>query len=259
VPEPGSPQSLNRYSYTIGNPLKYTDPTGHKEDGECGLNGQDCIDVSGLWDPSWPQFVDDPEAAEQAFWLFITNPEYFIALYADTSAWTDSQEVASLEVFAEYSTLHTTAEALVLVGANPDIAAGLWGAHLQGGLDTEEGSNAFFAAAGFAFVPSPNGRKGGPEHQAATSEVIADIRTRGRTAKPEFRVDTPGGMKPYRFMDVAALDVEGNPVEFWQVGRVTLEGMPVARERYAIGDVLLNSECGPVEFTYVPYYTRYQR
>jgi RHS repeat-associated protein len=29
VPEPGNPQSLNRYSYTINNPLKYTDPTGH--------------------------------------------------------------------------------------------------------------------------------------------------------------------------------------------------------------------------------------
>ncbi len=29
VPEPGNPQSLNRYSYALGNPLKYTDPTGH--------------------------------------------------------------------------------------------------------------------------------------------------------------------------------------------------------------------------------------
>ncbi|MHB1356509.1 MAG: RHS repeat-associated core domain-containing protein [Anaerolineae bacterium] len=29
VPEPGNPQSLNRYSYALNNPLKYTDPTGH--------------------------------------------------------------------------------------------------------------------------------------------------------------------------------------------------------------------------------------
>ncbi len=29
VPEPGNPQSLNRYAYTYNNPLKYTDPTGH--------------------------------------------------------------------------------------------------------------------------------------------------------------------------------------------------------------------------------------
>ena len=28
VPEPGNPQSLNRYSYMLNNPLRYTDPTG---------------------------------------------------------------------------------------------------------------------------------------------------------------------------------------------------------------------------------------
>ena len=29
VPNPGNPQSLNRYGYALNNPLKYTDPTGH--------------------------------------------------------------------------------------------------------------------------------------------------------------------------------------------------------------------------------------
>ena len=29
MPEPGNPQSLNRYSYVLGNPLKYRDPSGH--------------------------------------------------------------------------------------------------------------------------------------------------------------------------------------------------------------------------------------
>jgi hypothetical protein len=30
VPNPSDPQSLNRYSYCLNNPLKYVDPTGHK-------------------------------------------------------------------------------------------------------------------------------------------------------------------------------------------------------------------------------------
>ena len=29
VPEPGNPQALNRYSYVVNNPLRYTDPSGH--------------------------------------------------------------------------------------------------------------------------------------------------------------------------------------------------------------------------------------
>jgi uncharacterized protein RhaS with RHS repeats len=30
VPQPGNPQSLNRYAYTLNNPLRYRDPSGHR-------------------------------------------------------------------------------------------------------------------------------------------------------------------------------------------------------------------------------------
>gem|GEM_PF-6638408 len=42
VPDSNQPQSFNRYSWVRNNPLKFVDPTGHKEDGECGLNDEDC-------------------------------------------------------------------------------------------------------------------------------------------------------------------------------------------------------------------------
>ncbi|MCL7455371.1 MAG: RHS repeat-associated core domain-containing protein, partial [Anaerolineae bacterium] len=29
VPDPANPQSYNRYSYTLGNPVRYRDPSGH--------------------------------------------------------------------------------------------------------------------------------------------------------------------------------------------------------------------------------------
>src|SRR4030065_178356 len=37
VPSPGNPQSLNRYSYVLNNPLRYKDPSGHKTCEAAGL------------------------------------------------------------------------------------------------------------------------------------------------------------------------------------------------------------------------------
>jgi len=46
IPDPGDPQSLNRYSYVGNNPLRYVDPGGHSfrdadESNTCGT-GEDC-------------------------------------------------------------------------------------------------------------------------------------------------------------------------------------------------------------------------
>ncbi len=45
VPEPGNPGSLNRYSYVLNNPLKYSDPTGHAN--VCGATNTEC-DTSSI-------------------------------------------------------------------------------------------------------------------------------------------------------------------------------------------------------------------
>lgn len=41
VPQPGTPQSFNRYSYVNNRPLVFSDPTGHRPEGECG-SGWNC-------------------------------------------------------------------------------------------------------------------------------------------------------------------------------------------------------------------------
>jgi len=52
VPRPGDPQSLNRYSYVLNNPLRYTDPTGRIP---CyGDNRDEC---------SWAGYTDRPFSA----------------------------------------------------------------------------------------------------------------------------------------------------------------------------------------------------
>jgi RHS repeat-associated protein len=63
VPDPANPQSFNRYSWVRGNPLRFADPTGHKEEGECGFWGEACHDDPPLDDPPpiefYPPFSDE--------------------------------------------------------------------------------------------------------------------------------------------------------------------------------------------------------
>jgi hypothetical protein len=73
IPAMDNPQSWNRFSYVKNNPLRYTDPTGHKTDDGCG--GHHCPDnippftmPSGCT-ASWPWMCDqepqEPEDPEE--------------------------------------------------------------------------------------------------------------------------------------------------------------------------------------------------
>ncbi len=61
VPDPNDPQTLNRFSYTNNNPVRYTDPTGHYVDdgggGSCGSSGV-CVDAPSDLTPA--SFENNP-------------------------------------------------------------------------------------------------------------------------------------------------------------------------------------------------------
>ena len=62
VPEPGEPQSHNRYSYVNNSPMKYIDPTGHNRD--CGMGDSICNGdrsfMAGGWGSARQQGIADP-------------------------------------------------------------------------------------------------------------------------------------------------------------------------------------------------------
>jgi hypothetical protein len=116
VPDFANPQSLNRYSYVLNSPLRYTDPTGHRECEDEFFVDCGGVDPIPAWDgdPSQYAGLTDQQAARAAYQHLMSDPLYFAALYVDPEAWSKSDEVTALELFAEYSTLHTTAKQLVL-------------------------------------------------------------------------------------------------------------------------------------------------
>ena len=66
MPSPANPQSLNRYAYVLNSPLKYTDPTGHREildeqDGKIILGGP------GWFRPAKESKNPYPHAPEPSF------------------------------------------------------------------------------------------------------------------------------------------------------------------------------------------------
>ncbi len=67
VPDPSNPQTLNRYSYTRGNPLKYTDPTGNYVEFTGGFSyrsGRNRQRVEQAWEMLKWAATDMPKLAE---------------------------------------------------------------------------------------------------------------------------------------------------------------------------------------------------
>lgn len=103
VPDPGNPQSLNRYSYSYNNPVKYVDPSGHctgDPDGVGNIQEQnDCWrmvrTIDNMWSEYWAgRFVD-----QETLWYLAgvegLDAEYWaqeVLLYDSSDFYQDLQQ-----------------------------------------------------------------------------------------------------------------------------------------------------------------------
>ncbi|MGH7991500.1 MAG: RHS repeat-associated core domain-containing protein, partial [Limisphaerales bacterium] len=209
IPDLSNPQSYNRYSYCLNDPLRYTDPSGHGAIGDALYN-------EGTFKSSYQLIT----MRDSFGWKVVEVPVGVLGI-----------GVATADTALNFVSGGT--KGVVEGGAKDLIKTGVEELGKEGG---EKTAAAVEKTAG-KDVPNPFGKKGGPEHQATVNDVEKDVRSRGLEPQREYKVETPGGNKNSRYIDIVGRDSEGNVVEMHQVGRQTQGGLPVSRERQAIQDV----------------------
>ena len=86
------------------------------------------------------------------------------------------------------------------------------------------------------WCPNPWGRTGSPAHSGLVSRVADYLSRWGYSVTVEKYFPTPSGEKTGRYADIYAQ--KGSTTFIVQVGRITGSGIPVARERRAIEDLV---------------------
>ena len=264
IPDPSNPQSFNRYSYVLNRPLVLVDPFGHDPrfpmlEGTCATP-EACagIDLSpntseNGFEQNWSEFERMTVAQEEFGRQWYEHYRYHDPIGA-FEKYSDVEYHPSVAAAERYAAEH---DKFWVPGAHigmPMAMAEAVDAAVSNGVVFGYWGRATLISGSSAGTTGRPGRLGGPQHRAVVSQIMHDIEHSGQnlTARAEFYVRTPGGQRRGRFVDVAALDVYGNPVEFIQVGRITQGSLPVARERYAISDIFeFGGYYVPIRF--VPY------
>ena len=94
---------------------------------------------------------------------------------------------------------------------------------------------------------NPNGRKGSQAHQDEIAKQTGNYSP--DQVEYEVKIPTPKGRKSCRFADFSVK--EGGTTWYGQVGRILKSGLPCARERQAMADIL--EALGDVIIKFFPY------
>lgn len=121
---PLNPQALNRYSYVVNNPVRYTDPSGHLYNGGDRTVGyrSACTNNAGAvvgCDTPGAKLISDPEKGELVE-TWTSDGMY----YTYTYYWSNTDEFAQFQAFADaaYSAKISFLEAVGVTGAAADTA-----------------------------------------------------------------------------------------------------------------------------------------
>ncbi len=125
VPNPMNPQSLNRYTYCLNNPLKYVDPSGHYNDDFyyeqlCEANGIDPDDGLALFTGDGGEVIGTVKISEFVSWVDDTPEKFdYISQSASQQAVGASLQGLGIESVMSYHMNLTAAPiALVELGRN---------------------------------------------------------------------------------------------------------------------------------------------
>jgi len=130
VPDPGNPQSLNRYSYVYNNPMRYTDPYGY-----------------------WPEWVDDAASAVTGF-VTGTIP----SAGGDALAWSWTQGSSAFQqAWGQTQAAAMWSMGTMAAGAGAVADAAAVAAPVVGDYLADKGQDAANVGARWAFVTAVTG------------------------------------------------------------------------------------------------------
>jgi RHS repeat-associated protein len=235
VPHPSDPQSLNRYSYCRNNPLRYTDPSGHGD----GDNDDDDSDEFSPPDDyeNYLSFVHNGGNLNYTDWK--QSMERHTNLdFLGLGPWGLFCDLGNSYLYFKEGDIKNGFISLgFAVPGLGDIPEFIKGGKAFVKL-ADEGDDLYDTSKSSKFIPNPGGKLGGPLHRATIDDVKTYFEARGFKVDTEVYIPTPGGNKPNRYGDIVIR--KGDSQIVIQVGVSTKGGDPIARERRALEDLMMN-------------------
>jgi len=244
-------ENVSPYSSMNDGPIRYNDPLGDEGGACCGtlMNFLKLVVYQSIY-----MATPSPRVKETARQVIIsggstvngmlntltanawpTNPAGTLGFSAETNPW--ATLLGQLAGAFTPSPTHSGPDmTLSTAGSGEAIAPS--GVDLAPTLPSTRVDASSTVASNTKKVPNPGGRGGSQEHKDMVMNMQQFLKSQGFDVfRTEVHVPTPGGNKPYRFVDLQATNRTTGEVRWIQVGVQNKGGSAVAREQRALNDL----------------------